>query len=60
MSDKAIADVLSPKWIRLLELRYEDGLALDRIAMELDVGRRMLYDMHSEILTVLAYEFGLL
>lgn len=44
----------------ILALRHKEGLSWDKIAMELDVGRRIVYEMHSAILTVLAYEFGLL
>lgn len=57
---EAIVNKLSPEQMRLLEVRYQDGLSWDKIAMELDVGRRIVYEMHSAILTVLAYEFGLL
>jgi|GEM_PF-3903866 len=44
----------------LLGLRYQEGLSWDKIALELGVGRRIVYEMHTAILTVLAYEFGLL
>jgi DNA-directed RNA polymerase specialized sigma subunit len=55
-----IVNRLSPEQRMLLALRYKEGLSWDKIAMELDVGRRIVYEMHSAILTVLAYEFGLL
>ncbi len=55
-----IIDRLSPEQKLLLALRYKDGLSWDKIAMEMGVGRRIVYEMHSTILTVLAYEFGIL
>jgi DNA-directed RNA polymerase specialized sigma subunit len=56
----AVINKLSLEQRILLALRYQEDLSWDKIAMELDVGRRMVYEMHSAILTVLAYEFGLL
>jgi DNA-directed RNA polymerase specialized sigma subunit len=56
----AVINKLSLEQRMLLALRYQEGLSWDKIAMELDVGRRIVYEMHSAILTVLAYEFGLL
>mgnify|MGYP001311844558 CR=1 FL=1 len=57
---ESIVSKLSPEQRILLEKRYQEGLSWDKIALELDVGRRIVYEMHSAILTVLAYEFGLL
>jgi len=57
---EAIVEKLSSEQRTLLALRYQEGLSWDKIAMELGVGRRIVYEMHSAILTVLAYEFGIL
>ena len=56
----SINNKLSLEQRMLLVLRYQEGLSWDKIALELGVGRRIVYEMHSAILTVFAYEFGLL